>query len=73
MELLIIGEIIMRITSIKNQISFKSGYPTFGGCGHLSFKGHFEPHAVPETKFYPGYPECVPTPDRKPGTLNLFV
>ena len=46
----------MRITSIKNQISFKSGYPTFGGCGHLSFKGHFEPHAVQETKFYPGYP-----------------
>lgn len=28
----------MKIDVVENQISFKSGYPTFGTAGHLSIK-----------------------------------
>jgi len=46
----------MKIMEIKNAISFKSGYPTFGGAGHLSNKIYEEPY------IYSGYLYKLPEP-----------
>ena len=32
----------MRVNSVKDNISFKSGYPTFGADGHLKYKPNSE-------------------------------
>ena len=47
----------MKIMEIKNAISFKSGYPTFGGAGHLSNKIYDEPY------IYSGYLYKLPGPE----------
>lgn len=59
----------MKITDIKNAITFKSGYPTFGGCGHLSKKIIYD-----EPYIYPGYLYKLPSPDvPKPGVGTLHL
>ena len=60
----------MRITNIKSNISFKSGYPTFGGCGHLS-KNESQPKNV-LSGHWPPY--CCKPPEKfKETTINFFA
>ena len=47
----------MKIAGLQNAISFKSGYPTFGTCGHLSNKPIYD-----EPYIYPGYLYRLPKP-----------
>lgn len=47
----------MNITKIDS-ISFKSGYPTFGSCGHLSARSTI----YDEAHIYPGYLHKLPIP-----------
>ena len=68
----------MRVNPVQTAVIFKSGYPTFGN-GHLSFKGHWEPHFTGHfephmTNSYPGYPGVVPTQTEEPkGRLNILA
>ena len=56
----------MNITKIDS-ISFKSGYPTFGSCGHLSARSTI----YDEPYIYPGYLYKLPMPGeiKSPGGI----